>query len=297
MSGPWRVVDLTGYKGLVVAGNGHLQVADAGEVALADVVAMLTGVSCELHASVFDGAASYGIPLLHCDWRGVPVAATYSWSSHTRAGARQRAQAELSVPRQKNAWMHLVQGKIRGQASVLNALGRDAGEQLLELARRVRSGDPANLEGQAARLYWTRVFGDRSFRRLPGSRSGANGMLDYGYAILRGACLRGVVSAGLTPGIGIWHRRRDNAFALVDDVIEPFRPAVDRIVVEIFESGSGLGRDEKRRLAGVLDEPMNQGGVTVNTAVDRLSQQLGRYVEGEVARLVVPSFEAFRAAR
>jgi CRISPR-associated protein Cas1 len=297
MTGPWRIVDLTGYEGPVFAKQGHLRPGNREAVPLADVVAVLTGARCQLHASLLERAAAYETPLVHCDWRGVPVAATYGWSGHTRAGARQRAQAELSVPRQKNAWMQLVRAKIKGQASVLQLLGRSGSADLLSLAGRVHSGDPANLEGQAARLYWPRLFPDDAFRRIPRSQSGPNAFLDYGYTILRGACLRAVVSAGLAPGIGIWHRRRDNPFALVDDVIEPFRPAVDAVAAELWRPGIQLGQDEKRRLAAVLDQPMDASGVTVGTAIDRLSQQLGRYVEGDVARLAPPSFEARYAAR
>jgi len=296
MTGPWRVVDLTRYDGPVAVSRGHLRVSGDGTVPLADVVTVLTGPRCELHASVLERAAAYHISLVHCDWRGAPVAATYGWSTHTRVGARQRAQAELSVPRQKNAWMQIVRAKIKGQALVLKKLGRRGSGDLYSLARQVRSGDPGNLEGRAARLYWSRLFDEGPFRRMPGSRSGPNAFLDYAYAILRGACLRGVVSAGLTPAIGIWHRRRDNPFALVDDVIEPFRPAADLVVAQLWQPGLDMEREEKRKLAAVLDLPMDRSGLTVGSSIDHLSQQLGRYVEGELDRLVPPSFEAPDAA-
>jgi len=295
MTGPWRVIDLIHYTGDVHAAKGHLRLAGEDTVPLADVVMVLTGGQCRLHASVLDQAAAFGIALVHCDWRGIPTSATYSWSNHTRVGARHRSQADLSVPRQKNAWMRIVQAKIRGQAAVLARLDRSGVNELLALAGRVRSGDPANLEGQASRLYWQRLLGTSSFRREPGSRNGANGMLDYGYAVLRGAVLRAVVSAGLVPGLGLWHRRRDNPFALVDDVIEPFRPAVDLVVAQVWTPGAELGREEKQRLAAALDRPMDRSGVTVGTAVNHFAQQLGRYVEGDISRLVPPTYEALCA--
>jgi CRISPR-associated protein Cas1 len=295
MTGPWRVIDLVHYAGDVHAAKGHLRL-DIGEtVPLTDVVMVLTGGQCRLHGSVLDRAAAFDVALVHCDWRGVPTSATYSWSDHTRVGARHRAQADLSVPRQKNAWMRIVQAKIKGQAAVLARLDRPGAKELLALAGRVRSGDPANLEGQASRLYWQRLLGTSSFRRQPGSRSGANGMFDYGYAVLRGAVLRAVVSAGLMPGLGLWHRRRDNPFALVDDVIEPFRPAVDLVVAQLWTPGAELGREEKHSLAAVLDRPMDRSGTTVGTAINHLAQQLGRYVEGDISRLVPLAYEAFGA--
>ncbi|MCL5948517.1 MAG: type II CRISPR-associated endonuclease Cas1 [Actinobacteria bacterium] len=296
MTGPWQVVDLTGVDDKVYAAKGQLLVPDKGSVALTDILVILTGIRCVLHPSVFDRAAAYGIPLLHCDWRGVPIAATYTWSDHTRVGARQRAQAELSVPRQKNAWMRLVQAKIRGQAFVLQSLGISGFKELAAFAEQVRSGDPSNVEGRASRWYWTRLFGNREFRRVHGTRSGMNGQLDYGYTILRGACLRAVVGAGLIPSLGIWHRRRDNPFGLVDDIIEPFRPAVDTVVVKEERYEKDLVPEVKRHLAAVLDEPIAPGDVTVGTAIDRFAQQLGRYVEGDIRILSPPIFRGMRAA-
>jgi len=295
MTGPWQVVDLTGVNDKIHAAKGRLCVSEKGSVALTDALVVLTGTHCDLHASVFDRAAAYGIPILHCDWRGVPIAATYTWSDHTRVGAPQRAQAELSLPRQKNAWMRLVQAKIKGQAAVLQGLGKPGHRELASLADQVRSGDPSNVEGRASRWYWNRIFGDRTFRRIHGIRSGINGQLDYGYAILRGACLRAVVAAGLIPSLGIWHRRRDNPFGLVDDIIEPFRPAVDWVVAQEKCVEEELSPQMKRRLTAVLDNPISPGDVTLGTAIDRFAQQLGRYVEGDSRILSAPIFRNVNA--
>jgi CRISPR-associated protein Cas1 len=290
MTGPWRVVDLTNATDEIYAAKGQLTVGDGGSVALSDTLVVMTGAHCSIHASVIERSAAYGIPLIHCDWRSVPVAATYTWSDHTRVGTRQRAQADLSLPRQKNAWMRIVQAKIKGQGSVLQILGRPGSKELVVLAEKVRSGDPSNVEGRASRWYWMRLFEDQHFRRIHGTRSGVNGQLDYGYAILRGVCLRAVVGAGLIPSLGIWHRRRDNPFGLVDDVIEPFRPAVDMIVAKNGLPMEDLDSNTKRRLAAVLDEPMAPSDVTVGTAIERFAQQIGRYVEGDVQFLSPPIF-------
>jgi CRISPR-associated protein Cas1 len=151
MTGPWRVVDLTRYDGPVAASRGHVRVSGDGTVPLADVVTVLTGPRCEFHASVLERAAAYHISLVHCDWRGAPVAATYGWSTHTRVGARQRAQAELSVPRQKNAWMQIVRAKIKGQALGSRSSGVEdpatctvsqdrSGRETLRISKVVRRG-------------------------------------------------------------------------------------------------------------------------------------------------------------
>ena len=115
-------------------------------------------------------------------------------------------------------------------------------------------------------------------------------MLDYGYSIIRGVALRCVVSAGLWPSLGIWHHNRSNCFALVDDVMEPFRPAVDAGVCKLLSRSSVLDREGKRLLSGVLDRPYSPGGYTVGTEIGHLAQKLARYVEGDVKTLDVAQF-------
>ncbi len=260
---------------------------------MVDIAVILVGIDVDLHSSVFDRAAAFGIPILHCDWKGVPTSATLPWSDNTRVAARHVAQASMELPRRKNAWMRIVRAKIRGQAVNLRPIGDESAKYLLDLAVRVRSGDPANCEGQAARYYWRRVFGDMAFRRVAGNRQGANGMLDYGYAILRGVTLRGVVSAGLWPSLGLWHHNRSNCFALVDDIIEPFRPVVDATVVTLLRQVSSLDRAGKHALSGVLDRPYSSDGYTVGTAIIHLAQNVARYIEGDIKVLEVPHFEGW----
>lgn len=288
MTSPWRVLDLLNFSGRVTAGEGSLQVA-AAKVALVDIAVMIVGVDVDIHSSVFDRAAATGFPIMHCDWRGVPTSVTWPWSENTRVGARHVAQADLPLPRRKNAWMRIVRAKIRGQASNLRNDEKGA-RSLIQLAANVRSGDPSNCEGQAARLYWTRLFEDRRFRRVPRTGAGLNGMLDYGYTILRGGTLRSILAAGLWPSLGVWHRNRGNVFALADDLIEPFRPAVDALVLAQAKRTSELDTTAKRALAGVLDLPLATSGYTVGTEVSRLSQSFGRYVEGLEQVLEVPCF-------
>jgi CRISPR-associated protein Cas1 len=287
---PWRVVDLLSFEGTVTAGRGQLRVGDDGTVALADVLAVLVGPKCSLHASVFERAAVFGVALLHCDWKGEPVSASFGWSSGYRVATRHRAQAELSLPRQKQGWQRIVQAKIRNQAEVLDHLARTGGARLADLARSVRSGDPTNTEAQAARIYWRSLFGHTTFRRLPGSRSGPNGALDYGYAVLRSLCLRSIAAAGLWPSLGIWHRSRDNPFALVDDLIEPFRPAVNLIVVREHPT-SELDKETKVAIVAVVSARFDAAGHTVATCIEQFAQNLGAYVEGDAPRLDPPRFK------
>lgn len=288
MSGPWRVVDLLSFDGTVRAGKGHLHVEGKGSVAMSDTRAVLAGPACTLHASVFDRAVEYGVPILHCDWKGVPISATYSWSGTYRVATRHRAQATMSIPRQKQGWQRIVRAKIQNQVAALKNVGAPEANTLRELVARVRSGDPTNVEAQAARVYWPALTADINFRRAPRTGSGINGALDYGYAVVRAVCLRAIVAAGLWPSLGIWHRSRDNPFALVDDVIEPFRPAVDLAVMRILKPVKELDKETKAAIVAALEQSFDASGHTLGTCIDHFGQHLALYVEREVSRLDPP---------
>jgi CRISPR-associated protein Cas1 len=155
------------------------------------------------------------------------------------------------------------------------------------MARRVGSGDPDNMEAQAARRYWPLLFGE-AFRR-DREEPAINGMLNYGYAVLRAATARAVCSAGLHPAIGLNHKSED--MALIDDLMEPFRPMVDLLVSRARDAGhQGVTRDTKRYLASVasLDMQTERGRTPVFTCMERLAQSLARSCERRKAELEFP---------
>lgn len=257
-------------------------------VPVADVAVVLLGIKVSISTAVMHRLLDADVVVMFCDWRGVPEGAAYPWRAHTRVGARQRAQAALSVPRQKNAWGRLVKAKVLGQARVLAEVDSAASLRLRNLAKEVRSGDPDNVEGQAARVYWNRVFGpEESFLRLHESEDPRNTCLNYGYGVLRAQGVRAVVSAGLNPTLGVFHRGRSNYFNLVDDLIEPFRPAVDDAVLRLPADASLSDRVVKQHLVQAVKQPFNVDGETLPTVLERLAQHLGQYVEGDRDRLDV----------
>lgn len=265
--------------------------APAQSVPVADVAVVLLGIKVSISTAVMHRLLDADIVVMFCDWRGVPEGAAYPWRAHTRVGARQRAQATLSVPRQKNAWGRLVKAKVLGQARVLAEVDASAALRLRNLAKEVRSGDPDNIEGQAARIYWNRVFGpDEPFLRVYESEDSRNTCLNYGYGVLRAQGIRAVVSAGLNPTLGVFHRGRSNYFNLVDDLIEPFRPAVDDAVLRLPVDASLSDRVVKQRLVQAVKQPFNVDGETLPTVLERLAQHLGQYVEGDRDRLDVPQW-------
>ena len=296
MNSQWRVIDLCGFEGELRSTRGGVEVL-SGEgvptiIPVAEVAVILVGMKVNLSAAVLHRLAEADVAILFCDWRGIPEGGCYSWSDHGRVAARHRAQTEVSLPRKKNAWARLVRAKIEGQASVLENLKIRGSGELLALADQVRSGDPGNVEAQAARLYWSRVLG-KGVGRQPaaGQLIGANACLDYGYSVLRGHLMRAVLAAGLAPALGVFHRGRGNAFALADDFIEPFRPAIDEVALQLPPTASPSDRTVKQLLVAAACQRFDQDGHGIPAVAEALAQSFGRYVEGNVDRLNVLSWQ------
>lgn len=194
----------------------------------------------------------------------------------------------MSIPARKTAWKRIIQAKILGQAHVLDILGLDGGQLLRSLAAQVRSGDPNNIEGQAAREYWHRMFPEEHFRRFPGLGEGRNAQLDYAYTILRGFLIKSICSAGLSPTIGVHHRAASNYFCLADDLIEPFRPAIDYGVSQLPDEPLTPGM--KQQIVFVINGQFNPKGLTIPSLVDEFCGQYAQYCEGWLDKLTVPVF-------
>jgi CRISPR-associated protein Cas1 len=180
----------------------------------------------------------------------LPIGVMLPLEGHHAPVERHWAQVEAGAALRKRLWQVLVAAKLRQQARALEAtIGTDAG--LMAMAGRVRSGDPDNLEAQAAQRYWPRLLG-KDFRR-DRAAGDANALLNYGYAIVRASCARALVASGLIPSLGVWHRNRANAFCLADDLLEPFRPLVDIKVRKLIDAeGQAPSLDDRAIRAGLL---------------------------------------------
>lgn len=165
---------------------------------------------------------------------------------------RFQKQIEASVPLKKSLWKQTVQAKIDNQARLLQEIGKETA-RLNELSKSVKSGDPSNLEAQASRYYWPRLFG-KEFRRERFGKA-PNNLLNYGYMVLRAAVARSLVSSGLLPTLGIHHHNRYNAYCLADDIMEPFRPFIDKIAYQFMqkeEDCEALNKEMRQELLKVL---------------------------------------------
>ena len=192
-------------------------IEDLGVVIVDDVRATYT-------QSVFLELLDAGATVLVAGRNHLPVGIMLPLDAHHVQTERHRAQIATKEPVKKRVWQALIRAKIAQQAAVLTHFtGGHAG--LAHMAGRVRSGDPENLEAQAAQRYWPRLFG-AVFRR-DRDADGVNALLNYGYAVIRAAVARAIVAAGLIPSLGVHHRNRSNPFCLADDLFEPYRPYVD----------------------------------------------------------------------
>lgn len=295
MDSKWRVLDLTGFEGFLSYERGRIKIANQS-VPLAEVDFILVGQACTWGYGLVAGLERFDVAMAVCDWRHQPISVLYHWSENTRVFARHEAQAQLSLPRRKNAWMRIIKAKVQGQANTIRAHAPQAASRLDTLVKKVRSGDPSNVEAQAARIYWESYLSNARFYRDPNADDVVNGLLNYGYTILRGRVLTRIVAAGLSPTLSLFHRNRSNVFALADDLVEPFRPVIDCIVLELLDAGAtGVERAEKARLAAVLDEMGESSQITVRTSLERLCQSFALYVEGERESLHVPVWDVSSA--
>lgn len=288
-----RIVDiateglhLSAYRGFLLVEKDREEV---GRVALDDIHAVIV----HAHGVTWSGTlvarlAERGAPVVFCGANHSPVAVTLPLEGHHAQNARMRAQWDASKPLAKQLWRRVVTAKIAMQGSLLAARGIAGAEAFPHIAARVKSGDSDNLEAQAARRYWPLLMG-ADFRRDRDS-PGANALLNYGYAVMRATCARAIVAAGLHPTIGIQHANRGNALALADDLVEPFRPIVDALVVSMIAQGvETLDPALKRRFARLIAFDLRVDGELspVSLAAGRLAQSLARAFESGRPTLAV----------
>jgi len=229
---------------------------------------------------VLSACGEYGISLFATGDTHHPSGVFLPFLPHSRATRWLRLQLDLPRPVAKQAWAAIVRKKIANQAACLRLAGRDGTDRLDSYARRVRSGDSGNLEGQAAAFYFTQMFG-KDFRR--DQARFINAALDYGYAVLRGTIARGLVAHGLLPSIGLFHASEQNVFNLADDVIEPFRPLVDLFVSKhVMPDDDELRPEDKVALVGLLnlDVGMPRGKMSVLSAIEHMIESLARVYDG-----------------
>lgn len=236
------------------------------------------------------------VAVITCDDHRMPSGLMLPLACNTMQSERFRHQIDSSLPLRKRLWQQTVQAKILNQRAVLcNLRGVSCGNMEV-WAKQVKSGDADNLEGRAAAFYWQNLFGNiRDFHR---DREGVppNNLLNYGYAILRAVVARSLVGSGLLPTLGIHHHNRYNAYCLADDIMEPYRPYVDKLVAEIIADGcdiSVVNREIKSRLLNipVIDVVINGRRSPLMIAVGMTTASLYKCFSGELRKIAYPIME------
>ncbi len=236
------------------------------------------------------------VAVITCDEHRMPSGLMLPLTGNTTQSERFRHQIDASLPLKKQLWQQTIQAKILNQSAVLyRQRGLECGN-MEAWAKLVRSGDADNLEGRAAAFYWQNLFGDiKGFRR---DREGIppNNLLNYGYAILRAVVARSLVGSGLLPTLGIHHHNRYNAYCLADDIMEPYRPYVDRLVTEIVDSGidiANLTTEIKSKLLSipVLDVVINGRRSPLMIGVGMTTASLYKCYSGEIRKIAYPMME------
>jgi CRISP-associated protein Cas1 len=299
----WKGVHLSRPARLSHA-EGQLVVAqDDGTVKLPleDVAWIIVDTpQATLTSALLSACMEAGIAVIATDARHHPCGMVLPFHRHHRQAAVAGLQLETGLPLKKRLWQAIVRAKIENQAAALDACGRAGGEALRAMARLVGSGDPDNVEARAARDYWSRLFdhfvrGDAADRR--------NGLLDYGYAVIRAALARALVACGLLPCIGLQHARASNAFNLADDLLEPFRPFVDRLASTLADGTGGadgpaeafVSLQDRRTLAGILTADARVGAehVSLLVAAETAAASLVRAFEARSpAPILLPRLDA-----
>ena len=274
---------------LVVEEHGSSR-QELGRVPLDDICAVIAHVNGITYTNnLLVALAERGIPFVLCAANHNPVGMLYPIDGHHVQSKRIEAQIDASRPTHKRLWAAVVKSKLEQQAAVLEVLSRPS-EPLFALSRKVKSGDPDNLEGQGARRYWGLLFGP-TFKRNQLAEAGVNTLLNYGYTILRSAMARAIIAAGLHPSIGLHHCNDLNPMRLVDDLMEPFRPIVDVRVWQLLQLGDAeITPETKRILAKTLyvDMQTDVGATPVLVCMQKLATSLAQVYLKEKETLSLP---------
>ena len=234
--------------------------------------------------------------VITCDSRGMPIGLQLPLHCNTTQSERFRHQIEASLPLKKQLWQQTIQQKIANQATVLEQTVKSETGCMRAWIKEVRSGDPDNLEGRAAAYYWKNLFAHISGFNRDRDGISPNNLLNYGYAILRAIIARALVSSGLLPTFGSHHHNRYNAYCLADDIMEPYRPFIDKLVFDIVKRHGDnieLTKEIKQELLAIptLDVNIQGKQSPLMIAATQSTASLQKCFAGELRRIQYPEIQ------
>lgn len=236
------------------------------------------------------------VAVIFCDDRYMPSGLIMPLDKHTTQTETQLAQIDATQPLKKQLWQQTITAKIHNQACALQRVGCPEVGNMLAWARDVRSVDSTNLEARAAVYYWTQIFPQfPDFVRHGDDDNSPNGLLNYGYAILRSIIARSLVGSGLLPTLGIFHRNKYNAYCLADDIMEPYRPYVDLLVNEIISTHgtTEVNKTTKRELLTLptIDVEIKNLKRPLMNAASITTSSLAKCYLGESRKIIYPDLQ------
>ncbi len=233
--------------------------------------------------------------VITCDNRSMPVGMMLPLSGNTLQNERFSEQISASLPLKKQLWQQTIRQKILGQAAMINRYTNAETKCMIKWANDVRSGDSDNLEARAAAYYWKNIF--PQYPDFVRNREGnpPNNLLNYGYAILRAVIARSLVGSGLLPTLGIHHHNRYNAYCLADDIMEPYRPFVDEMVIKVIQTMSdynNITKEIKQQLLQipVLDVVLDGKRSPLMIAAQQTTASLYKCYTGELRKIAYPEY-------
>lgn len=254
-------------------------------------IIVIESLQVTLSSSLINKLMDNGVGIFCCDERHMPSGLMLPLEGHTIQSERIRIQLDASTPLKKNLWQQTVSAKITNQAELLKKRGHEV-DNLLRWSKEVQSGDQKNHEARAAINYWSRLFPLEGFTRHSEGES-PNHLLNYGYSILRGITARAIVSSGMLPMLGIFHKNKYNAFGLADDIMEPYRPFVDALVLELVDSVVDLHelkKEFKIHLLSIMrkDVLMEDQRSPLMVAMSRTTSSLFDCYSGKSRKILYP---------
>ncbi|TRW23805.1 type II CRISPR-associated endonuclease Cas1 [Flavobacterium zepuense] len=267
---------------------------DTKTVAIEDIgIVVLENQQITITNGLLEKLTSNNVALINCNQQHLPIGLLMPLNGHTEQSERFKNQIKASLPLKKNLWQQTVTSKILNQAGLLKERGIPV-RNMEHWAKNVTSGDTLNHEARAAVYYWQQLVKVEHFNR---HQSGIppNNLLNYGYAILRAITARALVSSGLLPTLGIFHRNKYNAYCLADDIMEPYRPYVDLIVCHIMDTEDyidELTMDIKKQLLSIatIDVRIDDKNSPLMVAMSRTTHSLHECFEGTARKILYPVY-------
>ena len=276
----------------------HFKKEAAISIPIEDIgIVILDHKQITITQALIEAMLDNNVALITCDSTHHPTGLMLPLCVNTIQNERFRAQLNATEPLKKQLWAQTISQKIKNQAAMFGSKNID-NSYLIPLYRNVKSGETDNCEATAAAHYWGKIFNSlptiSSFKRF---REGLppNNYLNYGYALLRATMARSIVGAGLLPTLGIHHHNRYNAYCLADDLMEPYRPYVDKVVYSIIEENE-INEDIPKEIKALIlqipamDVLMEGEKSPLMNATQRTAVSLVKCFAGEQRKLVYPEF-------